>query len=280
MAKGINVRTQADGPGQIFADPDRLQQVIYNLLTNALKFTDKGGEVSIDFGRTGDKFGIRVRDNGEGIGPEFLPFVFDRFRQADSSTARKHGGLGLGLNIVRTITEMHGGTVTAQSEGKGKGTTVTVELPLPAIPQVETNPLDGKSEFLDGLCILVVEDEQDTRRILCEAVQLHGASVILASSAAEALAQLTRRKPDVLVSDVAIPDMDGYQLIDAIRAELPADSKDIPAVALSSSAEDKGKSLEAGYRALLSKPVAINDLVSILAGLANCKHQGAQVSAT
>jgi PAS domain S-box-containing protein len=131
-AKGINVWTQANGPVQIFADPDRLQQVIYNLLTNALKFTEKGGEISVSFGRVGDKFDIHVRDTGEGIGPDFLPYVFDRFRQADSSSTRKHGGLGLGLNIVRTITEMHGGKVAAYSEGKGKGATMTVELPLPS----------------------------------------------------------------------------------------------------------------------------------------------------
>jgi PAS domain S-box-containing protein len=137
-AKKINVRTQGDGQGAIFADPDRLQQVIYNLLTNALKFTETGGEVSVDFGRIGDKFDIRVRDNGEGIDSEFLPFVFDRFRQADSSSTRKYGGLGVGLNIVRTITEMHGGKVVAYSEGKGKGTTMTVQLPIPNSEQVET----------------------------------------------------------------------------------------------------------------------------------------------
>jgi PAS domain S-box-containing protein len=132
-AKEINLRTRADGSGKIFADPDRLQQVLYNLLTNALKFTEKGGEITVDFERTGDKFEIRVRDTGEGIDRDFLPFVFDRFRQADSSMKRKHGGLGLGLNIVRTITELHGGKVAAHSEGKGKGTTMTVELPLPVM---------------------------------------------------------------------------------------------------------------------------------------------------
>jgi len=281
VVKGINVRTQADGPGQIFADPDRLQQVIYNLLTNALKFTEKGGEISVDFGRIGDKFDIRVRDTGEGIRPEFLPYVFDRFRQADSSTTRKYGGLGLGLNIVRTITELHGGTVVAQSEGKGKGTTMTVELPLPAFRQVETDQKKSNSEFLDGLTVMVVEDDQDTRCMLGEAVQHYGASVILASSAADALAQLNHQKPDVLISDVAMPDMDGYQLIQAIRSELPADSKDIPAVALSAfaSAEDRKKSLQAGYRAHVSKPVAVPDLVSIVAGLANRKHHDARMSA-
>jgi PAS domain S-box-containing protein len=279
-AKGIDVRTQGDGQGHVFADPDRLQQVVYNLLTNALKFTEKGGEIIVKFGRIGDKFDISVRDTGEGIRPDFLPFVFDRFRQADSSTTRKHGGLGLGLNIVRTITEMHGGTVVAHSEGKGKGTTMTVELPLPAFRQVETDQKESKHESLNGLTVMVVEDEQDTRCMLGEAVQLHGASVILVSSAAEALAQLNRQKPDVLVSDIAMPDMDGYQLIHAIRAELPAESKDIPAVALSAfaSADDQKKSIQAGYRAHLSKPVAVQDLVSILAGVANQKHLDARMS--
>ena len=280
-AKGINVRMQPDGMGPIFADPDRLQQVIYNLLTNALKFTEKGGEISVDFGRIGDKFDIRVRDTGEGIHPDFLPFVFDRFRQADSSTTRKYGGLGLGLNIVRTITEMHGGSVAAHSEGKGKGTTMTVELPVPAFEQVAAATGESKSQFLDGLTVMVVEDEQDTRCMLGEAVQVHGASVILASSAAEALAQLNRERPDILVSDVAMPDMDGYQLIHAIREELPSELKDIPAVALSAFAgvEDRKKSLQAGYRAHLSKPVAVQDLVSTLAGLANRKQHDARISA-
>lgn len=282
LVKGINIRTQANGPGHIFADPDRLQQVIYNLLTNALKFTEKGGEISVDFGRIGDKFNICVRDTGEGINPDFLPFVFDRFRQADSSTTRKHGGLGLGLNIVRTITEMHGGTVVAHSEGKGKGTTMTVELPLPECRQVESDKKESKAEYLNGMTVMVIEDEQDTRCMLGEAIQLYGASVILASSAAEALAELNHQKPDVLVSDIAMPDMDGYQLIHAIRAELPSECKEIPAVALSASASasDRKRSLEAGYLAHLSKPIAVQDLVSILAGLANRKQHDARISGT
>jgi PAS domain S-box-containing protein len=262
--KGINVLAQADGKSQIFADPDRLQQVIYNLLTNALKFTETGGEVSVDFGRSGNKFCIRVRDTGEGIGPDFLPFVFDRFRQADSSSTRKHGGLGLGLNIVRTITEMHGGTVVAQSEGKGKGTTMTVELPLSAFRENAGDRTEGDSK-LKGLTVMVVEEERDTRCMLGEAVQLHGASVILASSSAEALAELDHQRPDVLVSDAP---------------EVPAELKEIPAVALSAfaGAEDEKKSLQAGYRAHLSKPVAVQDLVSILASLADRKPHDAAMS--
>ncbi len=280
LEKGISVNVQANGPDLIFADPDRLQQVIYNLLTNALKFTGAGGEIRIDFGRVGDRFRINMRDTGEGISPEFLPFVFDRFRQADASTTRKHGGLGLGLNIVRHITEMHGGKVFAESEGKGRGTTMTIELPIPELRPVETDQKTTEPESLHGLTVMVVDDEQDTRCMLGEAVQHYGGSVILASSAAEALSQLNRQKPDVLISDVAMPDMDGYQLMQAIRSELPAELHDIPAVALSAfaGAADRKRSLQAGYRAHVSKPVAVQDLVSILAGLANGKHHDSTVS--
>ncbi len=274
-AKGISVYVQGNGPDLIFGDPDRLQQVIYNLLTNALKFTNSGGEIRVEFGRVEDQYDISVRDTGEGISPDFLPFVFDRFRQADASITRKHGGLGLGLNIVRTIVEMHGGTVTAHSGGKGKGTTMTIRLPLPAQQEVENLQPGSKTEFLNGVTVMVVDDEEDTRYMVGEAVQLYGASVILASSAAEALNELHRRKPDVLISDVGMPDMDGYQLIRTIRSELSPDFQNIPAVALSAfaSADDKEKALQAGYRAHIAKPVAVQDLVSVVAGLANGRHR-------
>jgi PAS domain S-box-containing protein len=276
--KGLHVHAQSNGPVLIFADPDRLQQVISNLLNNAMKFTEKGGEIKVDFGRVQNSFHINVRDTGEGISPEFLPHVFDQFRQADASTTRKHGGLGLGLNIVRRLTEMHGGSVAAHSEGKGKGTTMTIRLPLPPLPRL---PLDGhrKPDSLHGLTVLVIEGEQDTLCILGQAVQACGAAVILATSAADALAQLNQRKPDVLISDVAMPDMDGCQLIRAIRSELPPESKDIPAVALSNngSAADRNKLFEAGYRAHVSKPVVVQDLVTILAGLTRRKRYAARV---
>src|SRR5262249_949007 len=142
-AKGLNILLQPDGSELIFADPDRLQQVIYNLLSNALKFTDKGGEINIYFGRVGDRFHINVRDTDEGIDRDFLPFGFEPFRQADASTTRKHGGLGLGLNIVRHIIELHGGAVIANSEGKGKGTTITVQLPFPELTPTQTESLQG-----------------------------------------------------------------------------------------------------------------------------------------
>jgi PAS domain S-box-containing protein len=273
VAKGLNVHTQSNGPGLIFADPDRLQQVIYNLLSNALKFTDKGGEINIDFGRVGDRFQINVRDTGEGISPEFLPFVFEQFRQADASTTRKHGGLGLGLNIVRHITELHGGTVVAHSEGKGKGTTVTLELPFPE-PPPESEP-----EFLQGLTVMVIENEPETLCKVGEAVQEYGASVILASSAAEALAQLNHKRPDVLISDVSMCETDAFEVIREIRSRLPRESADIPAVALSAAAgaDDRSRSLQAGYRAHITKPVAVQDLVSVLAEVAKRKHHDPRV---
>lgn len=283
VAKGLNVYTLSNGPGFIFADPDRLQQVIYNLLSNALKFTEKG-EIKIDFGRAGDWFQINVTDTGEGISQDFLPFVFDQFRQADASTTRKYGGLGLGLNIVRHITELHGGSVAVHSEGKGKGTTMTVQLPFPPVPALasRTTPSDlkrSRRDSLQGLTIMVVEDEQDTLAMLGEAVQEHGASVILASSSADALAQLHHEKPDVLISDVAMPDMDGYELIRTIRSGSSSEGRDIPAVALSAiaGADDRKKSFQAGYRAHITKPVSVPTLVSILAGLARAKNRNVRV---
>jgi len=270
VAKGLNVHTQSDGPGLIFADPDRLQQVIYNLLSNALKFTEKGGEININFGRVGDKFQINVQDTGEGISPDFLPFVFDQFRQADASTTRKHGGLGLGLNIVRHITELHGGTVFAHSEGKGKGTTMTVELPF------LERPPESEPEFLQGLTIMVIEKDSETLCKVGEAVQEYGASVILASSAAEALAQLNHKRPDVLIRDVSMPETDAFELMREIRSRLSPGSADIPAVALSAAAgaDDRNRSLQAGYRAHITKPVAVQDLVSVLAEVAKRKYDG------
>jgi len=274
MAKGLSVYTHPNLSGFIFADPDRLQQVLYNLLSNALKFTERGGEIRVDCGRVGESYQISVSDTGEGISPDFLPFVFDQFRQADASTTRKHGGLGLGLNIVRHITEMHGGTVVAQSEGKGKGTTMTVQLPFPPAQMSETTP--NKVAALHGLTIMVVEEGQDALNLLGEAVQEHGASVILASSSAEALAHLSHERPDVLISDVAMPEMDGYELIRTIRSGWPLESIKIPAVALYAIANtgDGNGSSQPGHTAHISRPEAVQDLVSILAALANKRHSG------
>jgi signal transduction histidine kinase/ActR/RegA family two-component response regulator len=270
-AKGINVSVEIpDGCGPILADPERLQQVIWNLLTNAVKFTDRSGEVKIVCRRTGGNFQIRVSDSGEGIDPAFIPFVFERFTQADASKTRKHGGLGLGLAIVRHIVECHGGTVSVQSQGKGSGTTFIVNLPVPAVPPPQRVQSEARPASLQGLRVMVVEDERDTREMVAEALKQYGASVLESSSAADALRAIAHQQPDVLVSDIGMPDMDGYELIAKIRSEYPAAIHWIPAVALTAFASeaDKEKSLHAGYQAHLSKPISIAELVSAIATVA------------
>jgi PAS domain S-box-containing protein len=270
-AKGIEIAVDTYRSELIFADSERLQQVIWNLLTNAVKFTEGGGEVRVEFGRVGSKFEISVTDTGEGIDPSFLPFVFDPFAQADPSAARRHGGLGLGLSIVRHIVQMHGGSVMAHSEGKGKGTTMIVRLPIPAISETRTRKKEHHAASLHGLKIMVVEDEADTRQMLRVLLEQYGASVMVASSAAEALKALTERKPDVLISDLGMPDMDGFELIKKIRTELPADLQNVPALALSAyaTADDKEKCVRAGYQAHVSKPAPLDDLLTIVRKLAH-----------
>jgi PAS domain S-box-containing protein len=268
LAKEIDIVVEADDSELIFADPDRLQQVVWNLLTNAVKFTGRHGEIRVELGRIGSKFQIIVSDTGEGITPEFLPYIFDRFSQADTSTKRKVGGLGLGLSIVRHIVEMHGGTVIAHSEGLGRGASMIIQLPLPAIHQAAKSTMsEEKARSLHGVKVMVVEDEPDTREMLEQALQSYGASVVAAASAAEALEQIVQEKPDLLLSDIGLPNMDGYELLTKIRSELPEESRDIPAVALSAfaSIEHREKSKLAGYQAHVAKPVAVPDLISILA---------------
>jgi PAS domain S-box-containing protein len=267
MVKNINLTVEAaDSPG-VFADPDRLQQVVWNLLTNAIKFTGKGGEVKVEVGRVASKIQISVSDTGEGIAPEFLPHVFHRFSQADASTTRKTGGLGLGLSIVRHIVEMHGGTAIAHSEGIGRGTTMIIQLPIPALrPRDVAGPPEKQAASLQGLKVMIVEDEDDTREMLEHALQSYGASVLVAASAAEALQQIAGKEPDILISDIGLPNMDGYELLSKIRSEMPEGLRDIPAVALTAfaNAEYKEKSKLAGYQAHVSKPVAVPDLISVL----------------
>lgn len=268
LTKEISVLVDPVDEGPIFADPDRLQQVIWNLLTNAVKFTSRGGEIKVQMNRDGSTFHLSVSDTGEGISSEFLPHVFDRFSQADTSTKRKFGGLGLGLSIVRHIVELHGGKVSADSGGAGQGTTMTINLPIPAIRSEASFGLskDG-STSLGGLKVMVVEDEPDTREMLAVALESYGASVLLAADAAEALNEIIREKPDLLVSDLGLPNMDGYELLSKIRSEFPEDVRNIPAVALSAfaNAEHRTRSKLAGYQAHIAKPVALPDLVSILA---------------
>ena len=274
-AKRVRLETSLEpDAGQVWADADRLQQVVWNLLTNAIKFTPEGGVVSVRLARAGSQLEVVVRDSGDGISPEFVPHVFERFRQADSSTTRPHGGLGLGLAIVRHLVEAHGGTVVAESAGKGRGASFTVRLPRhtpageaeapgPAVP-VEADP----PRSLEHVHVLLVEDDPDTRGMMQTVLSLRGAKVTAASSAAEALACVERETPDVLLSDIGMPGMDGYALIRKLR-ERP-DARAIPAAALTAyaHADDRGQAIAAGYQLHVAKPVEPAELVAVVASLA------------
>lgn len=258
----------------ISGDPNRLQQVVWNLLSNAIKFTPNGGKVLVEICRDDSHVKIRVKDTGVGIKPEFLPHVFDRFRQADASSIRKFGGLGLGLAIVRHITEMHGGSVEVCSDGENKGSIFTVRLPLtPASIDSEEAGFKPRSSLLDagarlrldGLLVLVVDDEEDTRQLLVQSLTYHGATVITAASAAQGLKEFKDKNPDVLISDIGMPGEDGYSLIRKIRLL----SDEIPAVALTAFTrpQDRVRSLSAGFQTHVSKPVEPDELVTVIASL-------------
>ncbi len=270
-AKGIRVVVEIPNRAEpVFLDPERFQQVLWNLLTNAVKFTGRGGEVKIQAMRIQSGFQIRVADNGEGIDPEFIPQLFRRFTQADASTTRKHGGLGLGLAIAQHIVESHGGTITAQSRGKGSGSTFFVQLPIPESRPVSALEPAIEAPSLHGLRIMIVEDELDTREMIAEGLESYGAYVLLAASGAEALRILSRQHLDVLVCDIGMPVMDGHELMRIIRSDSSGRMQDTPAIALTAFAfeEDKKKSLAAGYQAHLVKPVAMGDLVHAIAAIA------------
>jgi PAS domain S-box-containing protein len=282
-AKGVALRANIDpGAGSILGDAGRIQQCIWNLLTNAVKFTPGGGSIEATVERTGPEVRIRVADSGEGIVPEFLPFVFDRFRQADSSMARSHGGLGLGLAIVKHLVTLHGGSVQAESAGRGQGSTFVVRLPLsppraslttppPDIRPIATSGTTAPAEItLDGLRILAVDDDPDTRDLVRAVLEERRAAVTTAASALEGLTLLQQLKPDVLVTDIGMPGETGYDLLRAIRA-LPHDrGGGIPAVALTAFArqEDRSRALEAGFSAHVAKPVEPIELVMVIADLA------------
>jgi len=266
-AKSIELVTRFDEHiGPIYVDPVRWQQVLWNLFTNAMKFTPKGGQIRVEFSRVASSVRLTVADNGEGIEPAFLPYVFERFTQSDSSTTRHHGGLGLGLAIVRHIVELHGGKVTVHSAGRDNGSTFIVELPVPPFHHEERHaPESTATRSLAGLRVMLVEDDEDTREVVATALARYGASVTEAASAAEALRLLVTEKPDVLVTDIGMPDMDGYELL----AKIQSDSRQsgIPAVALTAfaSPEDRQKSLRAGFRAHISKPIAVEELIAAIA---------------
>lgn len=279
-AKGIRIEVKGDADiSHISGDPNRLQQVIWNLLSNAIKFTPPEGEVRLEIERMEDFVEIKVKDTGVGIKEEFLPHVFDRFRQADASSIRKFGGLGLGLAIVRHITEMHGGTVHAESAGENEGSTFVVRLPLIIQTPEEseemelrrkTQSLETDTEFsLDGMLILVVDDEEDTRQLLVQSLTFYGATVITAESAQKAFAELQDKNPDVLVSDIGMPDEDGYSLIRRIRALADKEQRDIPAIALTAftRAQDRMRALTSGYQNHVAKPVEPDELATVIASL-------------
>jgi PAS domain S-box-containing protein len=279
-AKGITIRQVLDSlAGPISGDPARLQQVVWNLLTNAVKFAPQGGKIDLLLERVNSHLEITVSDNGHGISPEFLPHVFERFRQADSSAARKHGGLGLGLSIVKQLVELHGGTVSAKSAGEGRGASFTVALPVrvltePPLPndsRVSNGAdlrLDRSTLSLRGIRILVVDDECDARELLMRSFDEYDADVISASSADEALKLFCAFKPQVLVSDIGMPHKDGYELIRQIRARHSQEGN-IPAVALTAFArsEDRRRALLAGYQIHLSKPLEPQELVVTVVSL-------------
>ena len=259
----------------VLGDAIRLQQVMWNLLSNAIKFTPSGGQVEIRLQQLDDSVLIVVSDTGQGIKPEFLPFVFDRFRQADSSSTRFQGGLGLGLAIVRHLVELQGGTVTVESPGSAQGTTFTVQFPTQrpqtqlTTAEVEPTRVEPSAVSFKGLQILLVDDEPDTRELLVFVLEQYEAEVKEAASVREALEVLKEFVPDVLVSDIGMPGLDGYTLIRQVRAMPEAPLSEIPAIALTAYASDldRDRALEAGFQMHLSKPVGSDELVKAIASL-------------
>jgi signal transduction histidine kinase/ActR/RegA family two-component response regulator len=286
-AKAIRIQKIIDtSVGAISGDPDRLQQVVWNLLSNAIKFTPKDGRIQVRLERINSHLEIIVSDTGIGIKQEFLPFVFDRFRQADSTETRSHGGLGLGLAIVRHLVELHGGEVRADSHGEGQGATFTVKLPvIPVYQRQETEervhprtavrlPQIEATDRIDGIRVLVVDDEPDTRELLKTMLASSGADVTTAASAKLALAELERSQFDVIVSDIGMPEVDGYELMQRIRC-LPVErGGKTPAVALTAyaRAEDRLRALRAGYKMHVSKPIERAELIVVVASIVDRSH--------
>ncbi|HEY9624630.1 MAG TPA: ATP-binding protein [Crinalium sp.] len=272
-AKNIQIQTQLEPTvDDVLGDAARLQQVVWNLLTNAIKFTPNGGRVEVELKTIDSDAQIQVRDTGKGIKPEFIPYVFDTFRQADSSITRTFGGLGLGLAIVRHLVELHGGTVEAESSGEGQGATFTVTLPLLARSKDANSehkdnlPLNAHTSPLAGLCILAVDDEVDNLELLQFILEQAGATAICVSSATDALQQLNNSKPDVLIADIGMPQMDGYTLIRQIRQLPPEQGGQIRAIALTAYAGETNQqqALAAGFQRHLSKPVDPEALVQTI----------------
>ncbi|HKQ24950.1 MAG TPA: PAS domain S-box protein [Burkholderiales bacterium] len=284
-AREINFGMEFDpGADDVLGDPTRLQQIVWNLLSNAVKFTPPRGRIDLVLKRMQSHVELSVTDTGEGIAAQFLPFVFDRFRQEDASIKRRHGGLGLGLAIVRHLAELHGGSVSAYSDGEGRGARFSVQLPIRALQktvdtldpratrpalQSTTRPRDQRPLPLAGLRIVSVDDDPSTREMLHEALARAGADVASAASAQEALSTLQSVRPDVLVSDIGLPDEDGYDLIRKVRTLCSAAGGDTPAIALTgyARAQDQQAALAVGYQAFVAKPVNLDDLMTLIVEL-------------
>jgi CheY-like chemotaxis protein len=279
-ARGIVLELKLEqGAGLVSGDSMRLQQIIWNLLSNAVKFTPRGGRVTVRLKREYSSVVIVVSDTGEGISAEFLPYIFDRFRQAECTSKRQHSGLGLGLAIVRHLVEAHGGTICASSKGLGKGATFTVTFPLLAVHRDGSDAeralfpagsaISAPPEMLKGLRVLVIDDEEDARELLTIALTQSGAEVRTAATARAALDILDQWKPNILVSDIGMPGEDGYDLIRTVRALESESGGTIPALALTgyASAEDAARARVAGYGTHMAKPVAPGDLVVAVASL-------------
>ncbi len=285
-AKKLRLRVTLDArAGRLRGDPGRLQQVMWNLLTNAVKFTPSGGHIDVVMERVNSHVEISVEDSGLGIKPEFLAFVFDRFRQADSSTTRRYGGLGLGLSIVKHLVELHGGSVRVKSPGEGLGSTFIVALPIsvirsedtrverPAFSDVDVSTIELPS--LEGVRALVVDDQLDARILICRLIEEYGGRCILAESGADALKTIVEEDVNILVSDIGMPDFDGYELIRKVRAVHDSRIRNIPAIALTAYArnDDRQRALLAGFQMHVSKPVEPRELVAGIASLLNLPAQ-------
>jgi len=280
-AKRIEIKVTLNaGREVITGDPDRLQQIVWNLLSNAIKFTPKDGHVEVRLERADPHARITVTDTGRGISPEYLPFIFDRFLQADGSSTRRHTGLGLGLSLVRHLVELHGGTVYAKSPGEGLGASFVIDLPmravLPRVSEGEPATFGAASVWgapsLEGVWALVVDDEADARELVATLLEQCGASVSAVASAQEALAALSneqQKRPDIVISDVSMPEVDGYDLIRRIRELPPEEGGRTPAVALTAYGRsiDRIRALSAGFQMHMPKPVEPAELATVVASL-------------
>lgn len=281
-AKGLMLQKVVDPiAGPIMGDPNRLQQVVWNLLSNAIKFTPRGGRVQIVVERSNSHVELSVSDTGQGIAAEFLPHVFERFSQADNSTGRGYAGLGLGLAIVKSLAELHGGSVRVKSGGEGKGTTFIVSLPISVVHTLDTRENLKHTKFetdqgllhtrdLKGIKVMVVDDQADAIHLVKRILEDCGATVTACTSGVECLNCVPRLRPDVVITDIGMPEMDGYELIGELRALSPEQGGRTPAVALTAFArsEDRRRAMLAGFDVHVAKPVEPGELVAVVSRLA------------